>query len=136
VKKFFKIIAIVGVAVVLLIAALVGRFIFVVHEAELYQERLGQPLERELGFQHGSPYIRFGSTRREVFTLHPAPDGVLARAGVRDGDIPIDFSITGFYKHLYRSRGSQVTVRLMDGSDGPPKSKRAIRTATFYVPAQ
>src|SRR6266480_5865553 len=103
--KLFTIIAITSA---LLIAALVGSIAFVAHEAELYQEQLGQPLERELGFQHGSPYIHFGSTSREVFTLHPTPDGVLARAGVRDGDIPIDFGITGFYKHLHRSRGSQV----------------------------
>src|SRR6266404_3824286 len=132
--KIFKIIAVVGVTVALLIAEIVGSFVLVAHDADLYQERLGQPLERELGFRHGSPYIHFGSTSREVFTLHPTPDGVLARAGVRDGDIPIDFGITGFYKHLHRSRGSQVTVRLMDGGDGPPKSKRAIRTTTFYVP--
>ena len=130
-----KRIKIAGITVAVLLVAVIAAFAFQVHEARSYQERLGPPLERELGFRHGSPYVHFGDSVREVFTLHPTPTGVLANSGVRDGDIPLDFSITGFYKHLYRNRGSKVTVRVMDGGDGPPKDQRAIRSVTFSVPS-
>jgi hypothetical protein len=129
-----KLLKVAGVTLALLVAALVVAIAFVVSEATLYQSRLGPALERELGFAHGSPYVRLGERRQEVFTLHPTPGGTLAAAGVRNGDIVRDFSITGFYKHLHLSRGSQVTIRVMDGGDGPPADRRAVRTISFSVP--
>jgi hypothetical protein len=130
-KKLFSIAA---YTLVLLVAAFVAFGIYVSSEAEEYQVRLGKPLESDLGFAHGSPYIRIDGARQEVFTLHPTPGGTLAAAGVRDGDIPLDFGITGFYKHLYRNRGAEVTIRVVDGGDGPPVNQRAVRAIVFRVP--
>jgi hypothetical protein len=129
-----KLLKVAGSTFALLIAVLIGVVCFVAYQAEYYQIHLGRPLDRDLGFEHGSPYVFFGESSREVFTLHPIPGGILATAGVRDSDIPIDFSITAFYNYLHRNRGSQVTVRVMDGGDGPPANQRLIRTTTFLVP--
>ena len=119
---------------VLLVAAFIVFGVYVSSEAEEYQVRLGKPLESELGFAHGSPYIRNGESRLEVFTLHPVPGGALATAGVRNGDIPLDFGITGLYKHLHRNRGSEVTIRVVDGGDGPPLEQRTVRNIVLRVP--
>jgi hypothetical protein len=129
-----KLIHIVGISAASFLLALGGMFAFTLYEANLYQGRVGRSLSHDLGFTPGSPYVHFGDSSREVFTLHPLPGGVLATSGVRDGDIPWGFSITGFYKHLHRNRGSQVTIRLMDGGSGPPKDQRAIRFVSFYIP--
>jgi hypothetical protein len=125
---------IVGIGLAILAAAFVGFAWYVTSQAELYQTTLGPALERELGFAHGSPYVRLGEQREEVFTLHPVPGGVLAAAGLRSGDIVRNFGITGFYKHLHQNRGAEVTVLVMDGGNGPPADQRAVRKIVFRVP--
>ena len=123
-----------GIALVGLAAAFLVFALYVTSQAELYQSKLGHALERDLGFAHGSPYVRLGEHREEVFTLHPVPGGLLASAGARSGDIVRDFSITGFYKHLHQNRGAEVSVLVMDGGNGPPADLRAVRRIFFRVP--
>ncbi len=129
-----RLVKIAGMAVAVLAAAFFGFAYYVTSQAELYQRDLGPALERDVGFAHGSPYVRFGERREEVFTLHPVPGGLLAIAGVRSGDIVREFTITGFYKHLHQNRGSDVTLFVMDGGNGPPAAQRAVRKIVLRVP--
>src|SRR5205807_8053739 len=102
-----------------------------------YQEHLGTSLERELGFRHGSPYVRCGGSARAVFTIEAiTPGGRCDQAGFRDGDIIRGQSITGFYKLLHRSGGKEVTVRVVAGGDGLPLCERPERRITLAVPAR
>lgn len=64
-----------------------------------------------------------------------APGGVFDRAGFRQGDVVLDLSINGLFKLLHRGRGEQVTIRVVDGGDGPPLNERPERTLTSVVPA-
>jgi len=104
------------------------------NQAEIYQGEYGPELRREFGFSTGSPYIRAGEEKIEVFTIHPEKGGFMGKAGFRDGDIVISESFTGFYKLLYNSRGSAVSVKVVKGGDGPPLDQRQTRTLTFIVP--
>lgn len=114
------------------LAALVG-IIYVTAEMFYY---LGKPLEDDLGFRHGSPYLRCGDSIQEVFTIEAiVPGGIFDQAGIRDGDIVMGPSITGFYKLLHRNRGKEVTVHVVDGGDGPSLDDRPQRRIAFVVPA-
>ena len=130
--KFLKILAVI---VGSLFVTFVGFGLYTGYQAHYYQSTLGSQLERELGFTHGSPYLRLGDDSREVFTLHPTPGGVLADAGIRDGDIVLGHTITNFYRLLHERRGSSVTVRVTDGGNGPPIAQRPIRSVTFSIPS-
>ena len=96
---------------------------------------VGRMLEVDLGFRHGSPYVRCGESEREVFTIEVVqPGGVLDRAGFQNSDIVVGMSITGLYRTLHRERGGEVTVPVVDGGDGPALSERRVRQIRFRVP--
>jgi hypothetical protein len=101
-----------------------------------YQERVGGQLRSELGFEHGSPYVRCGGiTRREVFTIESVRSGgVFERAGFHNGDIVVGMSITEFYRVLQSKRGDDVMISVVDGGDGPALSERPVRQIRFRVP--
>jgi hypothetical protein len=120
-----------------LLALLFGGWVaWVMFEAFYYQGAVGVSLNRELGFTHGSPYVRCGGEVREVFTIESVtPGGVFDRAGFRKGDIVRGLSFTEFYKLLHRNRGRDVTIEVVDGGDGPPLDQRTSQAITFTVPA-
>src|SRR5688572_2632459 len=111
--------------------------VYVVGAAFYWQMLIGTPLERELGFQHGSPYVQEdgSSWDTEVLTIGSVvPGGVFDRAGFRSGDVVRELSINELFQVLHRGRGQQVTIRVVDGGDGPPLDQRPERVITFEVP--
>jgi hypothetical protein len=131
-----KLLKVLGTSVALLAAALVAFLLYTTQQAYHYQSVLGSVLDRDLGFRHGSPYFSFGDDSFEVFTLHPLTGGPMHAAGVRDSDIVLDHSITGFYRTLHEHRGSTIAFRVTDGGDGIPMNQRPVRTVTLSIPAQ
>jgi hypothetical protein len=118
-----------------LFGALLLLVVFIAAQAWYYQIHIGQSLDTELGFTHGSPYIRCGDTLREVLTIHSVqPGGVFERAGFHSGDIVVGVGITAFYRTLHHGRGGELTVSVVDGDDGPSLSERRIRQIRFKVP--
>jgi hypothetical protein len=122
--------------------ALAGLFavwvVYIVCAAWYWQITVGKRLERELGFQHGTPYVREegSSWLREVLIVESVvPGGVFDRAGFRRGDVIRGLSINGLFQLLQRGRGHQVTIRVVDGGDRPPLEQRPERAITFDVPA-
>jgi hypothetical protein len=74
------------------------------------QEWLGRSLRNELGFATESPWYEIDGRTSEVFELRVKPSGAFAKAGVRDGDTPIEYmrhgkGFTAFYGALEASRG-------------------------------
>jgi hypothetical protein len=103
-----------------------------------WQKTVGEPLERELGFQHGTPYVQEDGSQwpQEVLTVESVvPGGVFDQAGFRQGDVVRGLSINGLFQVLHRARGQQVTIRVVDGGNGRPLEQRPERTITFFVPA-
>ena len=47
--------------------ALVAVSVFMMAQAWYYQAHIGRTLDTELGFTHGSPYVRCGTEKREDF---------------------------------------------------------------------
>jgi len=125
---------VIGAAV--LFAALIAFGIYTAQQARYYQSVIGSVLDHDLGFRHGSPYFIFGDDSSEVFTLHPQPGSLMSAARVRDSDIVLDHSITGFYRTLHERRGSTIAFRVTDGGDGVPIAQRPVRTITLQIPAQ
>lgn len=114
------------------VAAVAG---FITVQAWYYQLHLGRALDIDLGFTHGSPYVRCGESEIEVFTIHPVqPAGVFAQAGFTSGDIVVGMSITQFYRNLHEGRGEEVAVSVVDGGDGPALIERRVRLIRFRVP--
>jgi hypothetical protein len=126
-----------GAFVLGILALLFGTWVvYIIVEAFYYQEHLGKLLERDLGFRHGSPYVRCSGSACEVLTLEAiTPGRIFDQAGFREGDIVKGLSITGFFKLLHKNRGKVVTVCVIDGGDGPPLEERPERLITFSVPA-
>jgi hypothetical protein len=131
-----KLLKILAISAAILFAALIAFALYTAQQAHHYQSVIGSVLDRDLGFRHGSPYFIFGDDSFEVFTLHPQPGGVISAAGVRDNDIVLDHSFTGFYRALHEHRGSAITFRVTDGGNGTPIAQRPIRTVTLQIPAQ
>ncbi len=129
---------IIGLTAIPLALVSIGFSVWIPAEACYWQLHRGMPLEEDLGFTHGSPYVWIGDSEwgTEVMTLEKvSPSGVLAKAGIKEGDIPLDdLSITEFYRMLVRSRGKTVTIKVVPGGDGPPLNERPVRTVTFRVP--
>jgi len=112
---------------------------WVVWEAHPYQLQISEDLCRELGFRHGSPYVRNGDDLLEVFTIeHVVPGGLFDQAGFRKHDIIVDrLSITDFYRLLENARGGDpVTITVVPWADEQPLSERPRREVTFAVPSR
>jgi hypothetical protein len=113
--------------------------VYVVGAAFYWQMFIGMPLEQDLGFQHGSPYVQEGGSSgyTEVLAIEAVvPGGVFDRAGFRNGDVVRGMSSNELFQSLHRGRGQQVTIRVVDGGDGPPLDQRPERVIAFEVPAR
>lgn len=109
--------------------------IYVTLEACYYQLWLGDRLRRELGFAHGSAYVRCGRTWEGVVTIASlAPGGVFAQAGFREGDILKGLSFSGLYKILHRCRGSEIRLTVIEDGNDLPLGQRPERQITVYIP--
>jgi hypothetical protein len=118
-----------------IVAALASVAGLITMQAWYYQLHVGRALDTDLGFTHGSPYVRCGENEREVFTIHSVqPAGVFAQAGFNNGDIVVGMSITQFYRTLHHGRGKEVSVSVVDGGDGAALSERRVRHLRFRVP--
>lgn len=108
---------------------------YVAGAAFYWQSYIGDPLERDLGFGHGTPYVTCNGWLQEVLVVESlTPGGVFEQAGFRQGDIIRGLSINDLFRLLHRGRGQQVMIRVVDGGDGPPLAERPERTITFVVP--
>lgn len=106
------------------------------YQAHLYQGVYAPELEKELGFTTGSPWVKAGDEKVEVFVIQPVAGGYMGKIGFQDGDIITSHSITEFYKMLYTQRGELVSVDLVDGGDGRPIEERKARTLRFHIPVK
>lgn len=98
-------------------------------------------LQEDLGFVHGSPYITVKGHlfSQEIMTFEQVrPDGLLARAGIREGDIIADQSLwyVGFYRMLEAGRGKEVVISAVPGGDGAALKDRPVRKVSVFVPAR
>ena len=121
----------------IIVAVLVPPVAFVTRtilEADRYQGEVGQELRRTLGFSHGSPCLMIAGKAEEVFTLHPKPGSIMAKAGVQDGDIAVGCSITEFYRALHEHRGSALKFSVVDGGDGGSLKNREERCVDLAIP--
>ena len=90
---------------------------------DAYLDHFVRPgLEREFGFTAGTVRIPGGEDGTDAFGIVAvAPGGVLARAGVRPGDVPVGYRhgfATGFYLDLLAARrGTPVEVSLLSSAD-------------------
>lgn len=122
---------------VVALAALCAAFWTYVPLAALYwQVWIGGPLEQELGFEYGTPYIVVnGSSMIEVLTIESVvPGGVFEKAGFKNGDVVRGLSLDELFKTLHRCRGQTATLHVVNGGNGPPLDQRSDRTMTFAVP--
>jgi len=127
-----------SITFVLIISIVLAGWVWIVWtktNATKYQTELGPQIRGKFGFAHGSPYIKAGDKHIEVFTIHPKTDGLLHKAGFKDGDIVVDQTITDFYKMLYHAKGKVVEIKVVDGGDGLPIAQRKTRTISFKVKA-
>lgn len=110
---------------------------YVAVSAHYWQVLVGGPLERELGFELGTPYIveDGSSSLVEVMAFESvAPGGFFGEVGFKAGDIVRHLKLNDFFRTLHRGRGESVTIRIVDGGNGPPLDRRPERTLTFVVP--
>jgi hypothetical protein len=102
-----------------------------------WQITVGRPIEREFGFRIGTPIIQEEgkSWPSEVVSVDSLRwDGILVRAGFREGDIIRGLSVSEVYKVLHRGRGKQVTLEAVDGGDGLPINQRKVRAIAINIP--
>lgn len=90
---------------VLLTMALLGFvvLVYIIFVAEEVDMARSATLERELGFEYGTPY----RGNREVFTIESvAPGGAMAKAGAEPQDIIEGyFAVPDFFDDLWAARG-------------------------------
>lgn len=113
---------------------LIAFVAYTVQQANYIQGVIGSELNRVLGFTHGSPYIIIDGSGEEVFVLHPTANGIMDKAGVEDGDIVLEHSITGFYRQLHEHRGSTMTFAIAEGGNGAAIASRLKRTIELSIP--
>jgi hypothetical protein len=120
-----------------LMAFFIALAAYVTVDACHYQGRIADELRRDLGFDHGTRYIRDGRGLAGVLSIDSLdPSGIFEQAGFRVGDIIKGPSITGLYKMLHRGRGSRVQITVVEGGEGPPLKKRSERVISVKVPAK
>lgn len=108
---------------------------------EAFYKAHAKALQDDLGFVHGSPYIRVKGHwfSQEIMTFEQVrPNGPLGQAGIREGDIVADESLwyVGFYRMLEAARGKEVVISVLPGGDGPQLRKRPVRRVSVFVPAR
>jgi len=128
---------------VLLLAGTTLALLLIIHlvsarfeeEGEFYSAHAAQ-LQRDLGFVHGSPYVRLGSFSQEVATIAVVtPGGPFARAGLQSGDILVTpKSSIELYRLLEAARGGIAKIAVVRGGDGPPMDERPINVVEVSVP--
>ena len=125
-----------GGALTLGVAAFVILCARIIVEAYYYQGSLARELERELRFRHGSFYPRCGDHLhlRVLFIQSLTPDGVFARADIRQGDLLPSLTITDFFKQSHHSRGRELELIVVEGGDGLALNQRPSRVARVIVP--
>lgn len=107
----------------------------IVIEALIYQGVIARELERDLGFQLASTYIRCGESAIGPLSITGiVPGGLFDQAGFLDGDIIIGQSTTGFFRLLHKNRGHTVNINVVDGGDGPILDERNEREILLTVP--
>ena len=129
-------------AAILLIGVIAVAFVlWIIGQAVYWQVIIGSPIEKELGFTHGSPYVRIGDRAVEVLTFEQvAPSGILGRAGIQNGSIPVSLAgetrlgISKFYRLLEASRGQTVEIKIVPGGDGDIIASRPVQSVTFEMP--
>lgn len=133
--KFFLVLAFLLISL-LFIRIEVVKMDLAILKAEIYQNLVGKHLRKELGFKHGSPYIKFGDKVKEVWVIEKvSPNGIFEKSGVEAGNILIDPSGgTEFYKKLEESRGKKITLTVAEGGDGSALEKRKTRKLTVAIP--
>ena len=126
----------------MLVGAIAAALVlWVIGQAVYWQVIIGSPMEKELGFTHGSPYVRAGDHNIEVLTFeHVTPSGIVGRAGIQNGYIPISLagethlSISKFYRLLEAARGQTVEIKVVSGGDGDILASRPAQTVTLEIP--
>lgn len=114
---------------------LVVASVYITAAAYYYQVYLGPALERDLGFRHGSTYLRVGRRLHSAVAVEAVSDGgVFARAGFRAGEVLPGVSHTDLFKLLHRHRGRVAELTVVDGGEGLPFYERPRRVLRFSVP--
>jgi hypothetical protein len=123
-------------AAVILVFALVFAWVMAWFIWEMsVQILVGPRVHAIYGFSVGSPFVRAGRRHVEVGTLHPRPGGLMAEAGVQDGDILDDpLTFAGLYRRLDAPPGTRIRIRVLAGGDGPPLPERPARMITLVRP--
>jgi len=103
-------------------------------QSQYLQGEVAPKYKELLGFTYGTPYVKAGSDRVEVFTLYPESGGALEHQGVRDGDIVLEMRINDLFKALDSNRGGQISIQVVNGNDGSPIKERPIRNIMIPVP--
>jgi hypothetical protein len=99
-----------------------------------WQITVGLPLERDLGFEHGTPYLDSGGSAVEVVAVESVvPGGVFDRAGLKSGDVFPGMTVDELFQQLHDSRGGTVTLRVLSGG-AAPLDRRPERAISFVVP--
>lgn len=92
-------------------------------QADYYQVELGAGLRSTYGFAIGTPMIRAGGELVEVLAIYPDAGSPFAAAGVREGDIIVGTTLTGFYRQLHEA-GGKLRFEIVRGGDGAPVEQR------------
>ena len=107
---------------------------WVTKQSQYWQGEVAPKYMDLLGFTYGTPYVKAGLDKIEVFTLHPKPGGLFERQGVRDGDIVLELQINDLFKALDSNRGGQIKIRVVSGGNGLPIKERPVRNIIISVP--
>jgi hypothetical protein len=109
-----------------------------------YQAIIGTPLRRELGFSDGSPFTQdpqYWLGREVVSVTAVVPGGVAASAGLRPGDVFVDYcrpdrGTTALFRDLEAARGKKLCLDVVriEGSD--PLERRTRRSVCLDVLAR
>jgi hypothetical protein len=96
--------------------------IAVVYSGELYngyvRTYIAPRIQRQFGFKMERRRMHYRTQALDVFVIKGLnPDGVLAKAGVRNGDVPVgDYHVSDvtFYRELEESRKRAVEIHLVN----------------------
>jgi hypothetical protein len=103
---------------------------------DMYTKAILRPkIHRDLGFELAYVNDPAVPGRRVKRVDYVAPEGIFSRAGFVEGDIIVDDLWLGqLYRVLHRSRGTAMSLHVVQGGDGPPIAEREVRELTFTVP--